>query len=187
MQIPCVILCGGKSSRMGSNKALLAFKNQTILQYQFSKMSLLFKDVFISSKAPYFNLPTLIEKDIIFSPLVGIFNAFEQLKTKKIFFICVDTPFIAISDISKLLDSLPPTSDIHFAKTPDKEHFLTSIWDINTTPLIQQALCNKEYKISKLLQKCITSFFIYNEKEKFLNLNTQEDYLNALKRISING
>ncbi|WP_104697828.1 MULTISPECIES: molybdenum cofactor guanylyltransferase MobA [unclassified Helicobacter] len=181
MQIPCVILCGGKSSRMGRNKALLAFKNQTLLQYQFSKMSSLFQDVFISSKVPYFNLPALIEEDKTFSPLIGILNAFQQLKAKKIFFICVDTPFITKSNILSLINSLPSLSDIHFAKTPNKEHFLTSIWDINTMPLIQQALVHQEYKISKIFQKCITSFFTYNEEKNFYNLNTQEDYLSVLK------
>ena len=54
MKIPCVILCGGKSSRMGVDKCFLNFKGQSLVSFQFSKMSELFSEVFISCKADKF-------------------------------------------------------------------------------------------------------------------------------------
>ena len=50
MKIPCVILCGGKSSRMGVDKCFLNFKGQSLVSFQFSKMSELFSEVFVSCK-----------------------------------------------------------------------------------------------------------------------------------------
>lgn len=184
MQLPCVILCGGKSSRMGSDKALLNFKNQSLVTYQYNKMSSLFKEIYISAKKSYENLPLLKENQDSFSPLFGILNAFETLHTERIFFICVDTPFITLSNIQKLIDSMPNQSLIHFAKTPKNKHFLTSIWHKKTTPLIKKCLQNQEYKISKLFEQCQVSSLEYHQESEFFNLNTQEQYLLALKEIT---
>ena len=56
MKIPCVILCGGKSSRMGVDKCFLNFKGQSLVSFQFSKMSELFSEVFVSCKADKFGV-----------------------------------------------------------------------------------------------------------------------------------
>jgi len=41
--IPCVILCGGKSSRMGEDKALLPFgEYSTLVQYQYERLQSVF-------------------------------------------------------------------------------------------------------------------------------------------------
>lgn len=184
MQLPCVILCGGKSSRMGSDKALLNLKNQPLVTYQYNKMSLLFQKVYISAKKSYENLPLLRENQDDFSPLIGILNAFKILHAKQIFFICVDTPFITLPSIQKLIDSMPNQSLIHFAKTPKNSHFLTSIWRKQTIPLIEKCLQNQEYKISKLFEQCQVSSFEYYQESEFFNLNTQEQYLLALKEMT---
>lgn len=46
-----VILCGGKSSRMGESKPLLPFGDSALVAYQFAKLSKIFQSVFISLKS----------------------------------------------------------------------------------------------------------------------------------------
>ena len=49
--IPCVILAGGKSSRMGEDKSLLPFPPyKTLTHYQYQRLNKIFKNVYISSK-----------------------------------------------------------------------------------------------------------------------------------------
>jgi len=49
--IPCVIFAGGKSSRMGENKALLPFAGfETLTEYQYTRLSKIFSSVYISCK-----------------------------------------------------------------------------------------------------------------------------------------
>ena len=46
IDIPCVIFAGGKSSRMGEDKALLAFGEfPTLTQFQLNKLQKIFKNV----------------------------------------------------------------------------------------------------------------------------------------------
>lgn len=53
-EIPCVILAGGRSARMGADKCFLDFKAKSLIEWQFEKMSKLFASVFISCKADKF-------------------------------------------------------------------------------------------------------------------------------------
>lgn len=41
-EIPCVILAGGRSARMGVDKCFLDFKAKSLIEWQFEKMSKLF-------------------------------------------------------------------------------------------------------------------------------------------------
>lgn len=55
-KIPCVILCGGKSSRMGEDKALLPFaSSNSLTQYQYDRLESYFKNIYISSKIDKFS------------------------------------------------------------------------------------------------------------------------------------
>lgn len=64
-EIPCVILAGGRSARMGADKCFLDFKAKSLIEWQFEKMSKLFTSVFISCKADKFG-GKFEEKTLIF-------------------------------------------------------------------------------------------------------------------------
>lgn len=64
-EIPCVILAGGRSARMGVDKCFLNFKAKSLIEWQFEKMSKLFTSVFISCKADKFG-GKFEEKTLIF-------------------------------------------------------------------------------------------------------------------------
>lgn len=64
-EIPCVILAGGRSARMGADKCFLDFKAKSLIEWQFEKMSKLFESVFISCKADKFG-GKFGEKTLIF-------------------------------------------------------------------------------------------------------------------------
>jgi molybdenum cofactor guanylyltransferase len=109
-EITCVILCGGKSSRMGEDKALLPFSSSNSLtQYQYERLKPFFKEIYLSSKINKFNFledESLIldENKEIFSPILALNTIFNKLKKQKVFIITVDTPFVSIESISKLIE-----------------------------------------------------------------------------------
>ena len=100
-EIPCVILSGGKSSRMGEDKSLLPFSSSnSLIEFQFNRLKPYFKDIYISSKNDKFDFlkdksKLILDKNQdIYSPILALQTILE--KFDKVFIITVDTPFVKI-------------------------------------------------------------------------------------------
>ncbi|WQT21107.1 molybdenum cofactor guanylyltransferase MobA [Helicobacter pylori] len=180
--IPCVLLAGGKSSRftinnIQINKALMPLKSYpSLLEYQYTRLLKLFKQVIISTKKSYeLNAPYLLEKESdLFSPLFGIHNAFLTLQTPYIFFIPIDTPLVSFESI-KALCGIKNFSVI-YAKSPAKEHYLISLWHQNILNALNYALKTQNYRLSDLVKNTPSIAIHFDQEEEFLNLNTLKDY-----------
>ncbi|WP_120843660.1 molybdenum cofactor guanylyltransferase MobA [Helicobacter pylori] len=180
--IPCVLLAGGKSSRfiindVQINKALAPLKSYpSLLEYQYSRLLKLFKQVIISAKKSYeLNAPYLLEKKSdLFSPLFGIYNAFLTLQTPYIFFIPIDTPLVSFESIKALCGI--KNFSVVYAKSPTKEHYLISLWHQNNLNALSYALKTQNYRLSDLVKNTSSIAMHFNKEEEFLNLNTLKDY-----------
>ncbi|WQW50076.1 molybdenum cofactor guanylyltransferase MobA [Helicobacter pylori] len=180
--IPCVLLAGGKSSRftinnIQINKALMPFESySSLLEYQYSRLLKLFKQVIISAKKSYeLNAPYLLERESgLFSPLFGIHNAFLTLQTPYIFFIPIDTPLVSFESIKALCGI--KNFSVVYAKSPTKEHYLISLWHQSVLNALSYALKTQNYRLSDLVKNTSSVAINFNQEEEFLNLNTLKDY-----------
>lgn len=199
----CVILCGGKSSRMGSNKTLLPFGSYRLISYQVIKLSNIFSNIAISLKennkneildilyadilkynANHFKINMesiqIVTEDLTyFSPLFGILNCFNKLSHSRLFFIPIDYPFITLHTIDMLVNNID-NCDIVYAKDSIKLHPLVGIWKANIKYKIMEYLESNNFRIIDFLSLCNT-ISIYFDTCEFINLNMQQDYKNALK------
>ncbi|WP_121288410.1 molybdenum cofactor guanylyltransferase MobA [Helicobacter pylori] len=180
--IPCVLLAGGKSSRFiinGTqiNKALMPLKSySSLLEYQYSCLLKLFKQVIISAKKSYeLNAPYLLERESgLFSPLFGIHNAFLTLQTPYIFFIAIDAPLVSFESIKTLCGI--KNFSVVYAKSPTKEHYLISLWHQSILNALSYALKTQNYRLSDLVKNTSSTAIHFDKEEEFLNLNTLKDY-----------
>ncbi|GAA8048677.1 molybdenum cofactor guanylyltransferase MobA [Helicobacter pylori] len=180
--IPCVLLAGGKSSRfiingVQTNKAFMPFESySSLLEYQYSRLLKLFKQVIISTKKSYeLNAPYLLERESgLFLPLFGIHNAFLTLQTPYIFFIPIDTPLVSFESIKALCGV--KNFSVVYAKSPTKEHYLISLWHQNTLNALNYALKTQNYRLSDLIKNASSTAIHFDKEEEFLNLNTLKDY-----------
>jgi len=133
IDIPCVILSGGASRRMGEDKSLLPFSNKNSLtQYQYDKLKPYFNEIYLSSKIDKFDFSfdkdkyLILDKGDVFSPIVALQTIFKTIKSSKVFIITVDTPLVSIEAIKKLIEEANNT-DICVAKTL-KTHNLCGVF-----------------------------------------------------------
>lgn len=187
--IPCVILCGGKSSRMGEDKALLPFSTSSSLtQYQYDRLKPYFKNIYISSKSNKFDFLQNQDNSLILdtqeesSPMVALESIFETLDVQKIFIITVDTPLVKIESIQRIL-SQSLSYDICVAQT-EKIHNLCGVFDKSCLSQIKNMLEKDIHKVGFLLKNMNTNYVTFTNESEFINLNDKKEYSKAKSLIS---
>lgn len=188
-EITCVILSGGKSSRMGEDKSLLPFSSsKTLIEYQYNRLKPYFKNIYISSKVDKFDFLEkefliLDENKDVFSPILALDTIFKKFQNQKIFIITVDTPFVTIDTISKLIEE-SKDCDICIAQT-EKTHNLCGVFSSNISLTIKTMIENDIHKIWFLIKNNIYKIIELPNNNEFLNINHRDDYEIALRDINL--
>lgn len=179
-----IVMAGGKSLRMGEDKALLPFgKYDSLTHYQYIKLQKLFDTVYISTKEKKFDF----EANFIYdnynesSPLVALLSIFESIKAESIFILSVDAPFVDKEVIDELLRKDEAHYDIVIAASPSGEQPLCGIYKKSTLPAILRQYTNGNHKLKDLLKSVNTLHVVFEEDKPFTNLNHPSEYQDALK------
>lgn len=182
-----VILCGGKSSRMGEDKALLPFSSYNSLsQYQYERLKPYFKEVYLSAKNNKFGF--LKDDEIIFddgetaSPMVALQSILKKVQSNRVFILTVDTPFVSLETIQKLYDE-SNLNDITVASA-SRLHSLCGVFSKSVLKTVEECIKQDIHKIGYLLKNVNTHSVIFKNDEEFLNLNHPEEYQEALSKLS---
>lgn len=182
-----IIFAGGKSSRMGKDKALLPFADcNTLSEFQYNKLSSLFDKVYISSKEDKFDFEATVITDLYeeSSPLVGIISLFETLDADEIFILSVDAPFVDEKVIKVLLKHTDEKFDAVIAQSPSGVQPLCGIYRRSILPLAQKHLKEGDHRLNNLLRKADTQFVSFEDDTLFTNLNHPHEYESALESLT---
>ncbi len=188
--IPCIILSGGKSQRMGEDKSLLPFGSSTsLIEFQYNRLKPYFQNIYISSKLDKFSFlqdkkELIIDENLdIYSPILALQTIIKTLENEKVFIITVDTPFITLEIIEKLINS-SNNFDITIAQTSFGTHNLCGVFSKITLTLIEDMIKSDIHKINYLIKNSRTQNLYFENEEEFLNLNDKAEYKKALKIIN---
>jgi molybdopterin-guanine dinucleotide biosynthesis protein A len=187
--IPCIILAGGKSSRMrlknntNQDKTKMSFKGfDTIVEYQIDRLKGYFDEIYISSKDEKFDISQaiyLIDKYPNYSPIYAIKSIFESTDLDEFFLIPADSPNISIKSIDKII-SASQKYDITVAKTKFR-HNLCGVFKRDILPLIDNMIEKDIQKIGYLVQNSSSSYVEFEDENEFININTFDEYQKALQ------
>lgn len=187
----CVLFAGGKSSRMGQDKALLPFSGaESLAKFQYERLEEIFMRVYISAKdAGKFNHfdALVIEDDLgrdVYAPTAGFANVFRHLKAENmVFVISIDTPFVNQTIIDKLIAVADKNYDAVIVRTPGGIHPLCGIYSRSLEESLLRMLKEGDHKLTKLLENSNVYYVDIEDEDALLNMNTPEDYQKALKII----
>ncbi|MEA3371155.1 MAG: molybdenum cofactor guanylyltransferase MobA [Campylobacterota bacterium] len=189
LDIPCVIFAGGKSSRMGEDKSLLPFSSfKTLTEYQLSRLSKIFKTVYISTKDKNkFDFDAAFIEDVktddVYAPTAGFAAIFKHIKEDRFFALSVDSPFVNAEEIDRILEADSDELDAVIAKTDFGTHPMCGIYHRSLEPAFLEMLENDNHKLGFLLKNSQTKFIYFKDEKPFLNLNHPHEYKEALKLI----
>lgn len=109
MDTACAILAGGRSLRMGRDKATTQFQGSTLIRTIFDIVKTVFEDVMIVSSmhAPMDGIDAAIVKDIlpVQTPMVGIATALLNSNKPRVFVVACDMPFLTREAIQRLIET----------------------------------------------------------------------------------
>ncbi|AJC93323.1 molybdenum cofactor guanylyltransferase protein A [Campylobacter subantarcticus LMG 24377] len=176
---PCVILCGGKSSRMGEDKSLLQVDDRNLTLYQYEKMLEIFTHVFISTKENKFhqqNLALILDDNPdIYSPLVALNSILKHFQNTYVFILSVDTPNISKKSIYMLFHQLK-SQNILLASTKEHKHYLCGFYHTKVLKQSLQFIQKNNHKLALFCSQMKTEFINFENEEEFINLNYFSEY-----------
>ncbi|HZU33074.1 MAG TPA: molybdenum cofactor guanylyltransferase [Candidatus Angelobacter sp.] len=193
-QLSGFVLAGGKSSRMGQDKAALTLNGRALLEHALAVLHGLCRNVAILGKRELYGEFTPTIEDIFpeCGPLGGIHAALSHSRAQFNLIIAVDTPFLS-PEFLKYLSERAMTSGA-VVTTPEINGYtqpLCSVYSREFLPVAENALKLGRYKIVPLFPPDKTLVLKEAELRKFAftadmfdNLNTPEDLERARRRLS---
>lgn len=118
-----IILAGGKSSRMGTDKGFLDFNGKPFIQHSIDAMKSLVDDILIVSDNPgydIFNQRRITDLIKDSGPLAGLYSGLNASKTMYNLVLSCDIPLINKSVLTHLLNNI--NEDIEVTQLKSREH-----------------------------------------------------------------
>jgi molybdopterin-guanine dinucleotide biosynthesis protein A len=181
-----VVIAGGKSSRMQTDKSLLPFGEfSSLAEFQYTRLSKLFSKVYISSKENKFDFEVNIIKDVnkVSSPLVALVSIFETLDCDEVFVLSVDAPFVEKVVIAKLYEAKSNLVDVIVVESTNGLEPLCAIYHRSFLTKAKIALQNNQHRLQSLFEVLEVKKVFIEEEKFFMNLNYPSEYEEAIKQM----
>ncbi|MCC7332354.1 MAG: molybdenum cofactor guanylyltransferase [Flavobacteriales bacterium] len=179
MEVGAIILAGGKSSRMGTDKGLLLFENKPMVMHLVETVKKITKHILIianDSRYKSFGIP--VYEDLIKNagPLAGIYTGLYHTPFEKNIVLSCDTPLVKVDLLQILIDNCENCQATIPIKD-DKTHQLIGIYSKSCLPIIQNEIDKKRLRIKDVLSKIDLKTIDANQIhfQEFLNFNTPEE------------
>jgi len=192
-----IILAGGDSKRLGRPKALLDFNGRTLISMLVEHLGKIFSDITVVTDRPelYRDLPVHLTGDLLKheekSPLRGIHAGLSSSAYPYQFVAACDMPFLNLELIKYMARFAP----IYDAVVPHVggEYYqpLHAFYKRSCIGIIERQVNRGQFKVSEFYRTLEIRFIKPPEiarfdpdQESFININTWEDYEQALQMMA---
>ncbi len=177
-----VILCGGRSSRFGQNKALAHVRGVPMVKRVLEVMRLLFAPLLMVTNRPEeyaaFNIPMVSDLVPDRGPMEGIVTAFHHSSNDRLFVVACDMPILDPETIREVIaadngfDAAIPIHD-------GIREYLMALYSRNLVPGLQASLHRRELSLERFFAETPRVTWVPVHGNSCLNVNTRDD----LKRL----
>lgn len=201
MSYALILLCGGLSTRMGTNKAFLPFGEYTLMEYQVRRFRPYFEKIYLSvpkmtdswmqfaARLDCTAIPDRVEK---IGPLGGLYSCLSAVTEDLLFFTPVDAPFTSTNaalTICQTLEQAIETNPSKYAcvlKHPTRGmQPLSAAYAKTCLPVIEHMIQAENYRLRQLLTPEHTVISdILVPQEHFYNMNDMPSYYHALQMLA---
>ncbi len=188
-----VVLAGGKSTRMGANKAALRLGGRPLIDGVVEVLRSLFPEVLIIANAPglydYLGLPVYPDRIPDKGSLGGLYTGLTYASHPAAFFAACDMPFLNAALIASLRDAAPGY-DAVVPRTPEGLQPLHAVYGKACLPVMEALIAAGRLKIDRLFPRVRTRVVeeadlrrLDPDLDSFLNCNTPAEFAAAADRL----
>lgn len=181
-----LILAGGNSIRIGSDKSLLPLNGARLIDHVYSKMSEIFEEVIIATNSEdlYNEIPCKKVSDVYdgLGPLAGIHSGLKHASNDRVFVVACDMPFISSKVVRKICSRIG-SGDVLLPFSNCGHEPLHALYEKSCLPVIENVLDMGETRISSIFDKVRVNEISFQDlsnetldEKSFLNINSPEDY-----------
>lgn len=179
-----IVLSGGKSSRMGTEKGLVKWQSKALIEYSVNCINSICNDIVISSNNKdyhYLNFPVIKDEIANCGPIGGIYSCMKNFQADYYFVISCDVPNVPTELFKDLLINIGEADLIYAVDSKGKKQPLVAIYKRSCFPIIEAELLNGNYKMMKLIDKIkhkeyfVTRDLKYYHDSILTNANSPED------------
>lgn len=194
--ICAILLAGGKSSRMGKNKAFLELDGRTFFDIMLDKLcSLNPHEIMVSGEPDVFlpalgkrdrKMPIQIIPDIVKEkgPLGGLYSCMNKTSCSTVLVVSTDVPLISVDTLNDILqDHIANDHDATVLVSGEGPEPLIAVYSTRICPVIGELIDKDSLRIRDLFDLIDTHFKrSYRNPSELYNCNTPEDYHLLLSR-----
>jgi molybdopterin-guanine dinucleotide biosynthesis protein A len=190
-----IVLCGGRSSRMGRPKAWLPFGSETLLQRTVRTLQQIVEPIVVVA-APNQELPELPETVLVvrddrefLGPLNGLATGLESLTgiADAAYLSSCDVPFLRPGFVQRVVERLGD-AQICMPNVGGFPHPVAACYRVSVHPAVSSLIDAGRLRPIFLADQCTTMFLSANDfadvdprLESLRNVNTPADYAAALR------
>ncbi|MEL6133336.1 MAG: molybdenum cofactor guanylyltransferase [Bacteroidota bacterium] len=180
-----LVLAGGKSKRMGVNKASICYHDQPQGVHVWEMLSNEGVETYLSlgqnsTWAEAWDLPFILDLFLDYGPLGALFSAQAKFPDQSVLMIACDMPLIGPKDIQTLIRNRKMESDVSLYTNVVRQQPepLLSIWEASSQQSIAWAIGQKQLSVMKILDQLQLHSIAHPDPERFLNINTPDERQN---------
>lgn len=169
-----IVLAGGKSTRMGTDKAGLILDGETLVARQCNKLyELGVQDVIMSG----YGSGMIPDWEPEQGPLGGLATCLRLARNDAAIVVPVDVPMLSFGILEQLVMTHEQSDKpITIAKHGDKEEFLIGVYDKSVASAIEAQLAGGRRAVRALLEETGYGCAEFDSEDEFVNCNTPELY-----------
>jgi len=175
-----IVLAGGDSLRMDTDKSMLPINGQPAIEYICDQLSATFDEILISAnevdKYSFLGFDVIADKVPGQGPLMGIASALEASANQLNFVVACDIPHIDLPYVRRMLAEAEEADLVIPTTGEGKYEPLFAVYRKSALGAINEVLSSGGRKISDVFARCKVKHVELGDAEWFTNLNTLADY-----------
>jgi len=179
------VLAGGRSTRMGRNKALLPVGRQTLIETVLSALPCPRDNVKLLTNSPndysFLGLGTVPDIHPGIGPIAGIQAGLLQSGSARNFFVACDMPLLTTEVVQSILDE-DDDADVTVPRSGTGLEPLCAVYSRACLPEIEIQISRGEYGLQRLLARVNCHVLEMSGSSALTNVNAPDDYRQITER-----